>query len=106
MKWDTQYQQKYGITSQQATDLPEGAERHIVELCKRIYRTLDLSGYARIDLRLTPEGEVYLLEANPNPQIARGEEFADSAQAAGVEYGELLNRIVHLGMNYEPLGLA
>src|SRR5690606_31000389 len=57
VKWDTQYQQKYGITSQQATDLPEGAERHIVELCKRIYRTLDLSGYARIDLRLTPEGE-------------------------------------------------
>lgn len=106
VKWDTQYQQKYGITAQQATDLPEGAERQIAELCKRIYRTLDLSGYARIDLRLTPEGEVYLLEANPNPQIARGEEFADSAQAAGMEYGDLLSRIVNLGMHYEPLGLA
>lgn len=106
VKWDREYQQKHGIESRAATDLPEGADKQIVELCKDIYRCLDLSGYARIDLRLTPEGEVYLLEANPNPQIADGEDFADSAAAAGVRYDALLQKIVNLGMNYEPLGLA
>jgi D-alanine-D-alanine ligase len=106
VKWDAAYQQKHGIVSQAATDLPDGAEQHIYDLCRDVYRELDLSGYARIDLRLTPEGQVYLLEANPNPQIARNEDFADSAAAGGVEYGALLQKIVSLGLNYEPLGLA
>ena len=51
---------------------------------KRIYRHLFLSGYARLDYRMTEEGHFYLLEANPNPQIARGEDFADSAAYSGV----------------------
>lgn len=106
VKWDEVYQQKHGIVSQAAADLPQKAEEHIANLCKDIYRSLDLSGYARIDLRLTPDGEVYLLEANPNPQIARGEDFADSAAAGGIEYETLLQKIVTLGLNYEPLGLA
>ncbi len=106
VKWDVAYQQKHGIVSQAATDLPQGADQHIADLCKDIYRSLDLSGYARIDLRLTPQGEVYLLEANPNPQIAKNEDFADSAAAGGVDYGSLLRKIVSQGLYYEPLGLA
>ena len=69
---------------------------------KRIYRTLQLSGYARIDLRLDAEGRVYVLEANPNPQLAYGEDFAESAEHAGIKYGELLQRIVSLGMRWSP----
>ncbi len=80
--------------------------RHISELAREAYRALDLTGYARIDLRLTPQGEVFLIEANPNPQIARNEDFADSAAAAGIDYPTLLQRILTLGMNYQPLGLA
>ena len=61
----------------------EGDE--IQHICKRAYRALELSGYARIDLRLDEAGNVWVLEANPNPQIARGEDFAASAEKVGIE---------------------
>jgi D-alanine-D-alanine ligase len=63
---------------------------------------LQLSGYARIDLRLDPEGRVFVLEANPNPQIAKAEDFAESAAAAGVTYSALLQRILTTGLRWEP----
>jgi len=60
-------------------------------------RLLSLSGYARLDYRLTKDGEFYLLEANPNPQIALNEDFADSAKHSKVSYEELLQKIITLG---------
>jgi D-alanine-D-alanine ligase len=66
--------------------------------------TLSLSGYARIDVRVDAEGKIYVLEANPNPQLAHGEDFADSAEHAGITYHDLLQRIVNLGVEMERLG--
>ena len=106
VKWNEAYRRRHGIRSQRALDLPAAIADRIAELGKDIYRALDLSGYARIDLRLAPDGEIYLLEANPNPQIARGDDFADSARAAGIDYQSLLQRILALGLSYRPLGLA
>jgi D-alanine-D-alanine ligase len=57
---------------------------------------LELDGYARGDYRLTATGELYVLEANPNPEIAESEEFASAALAAGLNYRQLLQRIVSL----------
>jgi D-alanine-D-alanine ligase len=74
----------------------------VQHITRRTYRALDLSGYARIDLRLDAAGGIFVLEANPNPQIARGEDFADSAAAAGIPYGALLQRIVTTGLRWEP----
>jgi len=51
VKWSVKYQKKYGIDSGAATDLPEGKAEGIQHLCKRAFRALELSGYARIDLR-------------------------------------------------------
>jgi D-alanine-D-alanine ligase len=99
MKWDVDYQERTGVTTRAATDLPPGAEKNIANVCKRIYRSLGQTGYARMDLRLTPDGHVYLLESNPNPQLAHAEDFADSAQAAGISYEKLLQRIVNLALN-------
>jgi len=106
VKWDVAYQQRYNITSGPATDLSDDQRSSIFDTCKRIYRLLSLSGYARIDLRLTSSGEVFFLEANPNPQIARGEDFADSAAAAGLNYEALLYKILTLGIGYHPMLLA
>jgi D-alanine-D-alanine ligase len=102
LKWSMLYQKKHGIVSGPAKDLPEALVRQIGSVCKRVYRSLMLSGYARIDLRLTEDGRVYILEANPNPQLAFGEDFAESAEAAGIEYGPLLERILRLGVDWEP----
>ena len=70
-------------------------------IARRTYRVLEQSGYARIDLRLAADGRVYVLEANPNPQIARTEDFADSA---GPRPGlrPLLQRILTTGLRWEP----
>jgi D-alanine-D-alanine ligase len=102
VKWSKAYQEKVGVKTAAAKNLPDELHARITRLCKRIYRTLQLSGYARIDLRLDAEGRVYVLEANPNPQIAYGEDFAESAEHAGITYGELLQRILNLGMRWSP----
>ncbi len=100
VKWDFKYQKKHGIITQAAKDLPPGAETQIARLCKRVYRVLNQSGYSRIDLRMTAEGQVYVLEANPNPNLAYGEDFAESAEACGIKYEPLLQRILNLGLAY------
>jgi D-alanine-D-alanine ligase len=106
VKWSVKYQQKYGIDSGPATELPEAVCDKIQHVCKRAYRALEMSGYARIDLRLDGTGKVWVLEANPNPQIAKGEDFADSAEKAGISYESLLQRIVNLGLRWQPESVA
>lgn len=101
VKWDHKYQEKYGITTEAATNLPEGLEQYLPTLCKRIYRTLSLSGYARLDFRLNKDNQLYVLEANPNPNLAYGEDFAESAETAGLGYEELLQQILNLGFTYQ-----
>jgi len=106
VKWSVKYQKKYGIESGLAKDLaPETADA-IQHLCRRAYRALELSGYARIDLRLGADGRVWILEANPNPQIARGEDFAASADRAGLAYEALLQRLLNLGLRWQPESVA
>jgi len=106
VKWSVKYQKKYGIDSGAAKDLPEEVSGEIQHLCKRAYRALELSGYARIDLRLDDAGNVWVLEANPNPQIAKGEDFAASAEKVGVTYEGVLQRIINLGMRWQPESVA
>ncbi len=101
MKWDLDYQKKYKIKTHRAEGLTPAQEQGIARLCKRIYRVLGLSGYARMDLRLAPDGQVYVLEANPNPDLKYGEDFSESAHSAGVKYPALLQRIVQLGLAYQ-----
>lgn len=100
IKWDTNYQQRIGLKTGAAENLTESDVKRIIHLCKRAYRVLNQSGYARIDLRMTADGRVYVIESNPNPQIAIDEEFAESALMAGVDYESLLTRIIQLGTRY------
>ena len=100
VKWDRAYQQKYGITTREARELPPLLLARIDRMARRIYRALHLSGYARIDFRLRADGSLFVLEANPNPNLEKAEDFAASAQAAGVGYGKLLDRIMRLGVAY------
>jgi D-alanine-D-alanine ligase len=98
VKHDTGYQERRGILHGPAKDLTPDLTARIQRLAKRIYRTLELDGYARIDFRLAADGTPYFLEANPNPEIAESEEFATAARHVGMGYPDLLQRIVALGM--------
>ncbi len=103
VKWDPAYQKKIGLVTQ-AADLGPELTKRIERLSKRIYRLLFLSGYARLDYRLTDDGQLYLLEANPNPNIAHGDDFAESAAHSGIQYDALLQKIISLGFNYNSTG--
>jgi len=102
VKWNAKYQAKVGIATAEAKSLDEAAAARVQHIARRTYRVLEQSGYARVDLRLDAEGRVYVLEANPNPQIARTEDFAASAAAAGIAYPALLQRILTTGLRWEP----
>lgn len=101
LKWNLAYQKKHKITSGPAKSLPDDVRRNIVSTSKHVYRHLELSGYARLDLRLRKDGQIFVMEANPNPQLAYGEDFAESAEKAGMGYGALLERIMALGLRWE-----
>jgi D-alanine-D-alanine ligase len=105
VKWSAKYQKKHGIATNKAADLAD-LEVAIGKMAKRVYRAVELTGYGRIDLRMDAEGRMYVLEANPNPQIAYGEDFAESAHHAGIEYGDLLDRILALGLRWRPEAIA
>jgi D-alanine-D-alanine ligase len=76
--------------------------RRVAHLARRVYRVLGLSGYARLDLRMTDEGRIYVIEANATPDITYDEDFAESAEAAGIPYPKLLERILRLAADYKP----
>ncbi|HEY0940762.1 MAG TPA: hypothetical protein VGE08_11740 [Steroidobacter sp.] len=101
VKWDRRYQKKHGIRTGAAQNLPDGCAAYLDKLSKRIFRSLYLSGYARMDFRMRPDGSVFVLEANCNPNISREEDFATSALAAGIEYPALLEQIIRFGNNYQ-----
>jgi D-alanine-D-alanine ligase len=102
IKWDRKYQEKYGIMTHQALDLSDEQQRQLSNFAKRVYRALHMSGFARMDLRMREDGSIALLEANANPNLTYGEDFAESAAAVGIDYAALLTRIVNLGLGYMP----
>ena len=97
-KWDEEYRKKWGLQNQFADALDPALAKDIAQTCKRIYRLLTIDGYARLDLRVTASGEIYFIEANPNPILAEEEDFAQSAAKAGLAYPQLIERIIRTGL--------
>jgi D-alanine-D-alanine ligase len=104
VKWDERYRERWGIEYQFVRNLPNGTAERIARVCKRIYRLLDINGYGRIDLRLTETGGIFVLEANPNPGIARDEDTALSAMRAGMHYEDFVQRLLLLGLHAHSAG--
>jgi D-alanine-D-alanine ligase len=96
-KWDEEYRKRWGLQNQFAEGLDPAVVRHIEDTCKDIYHLLTIDGYARIDLRMTANNELYFIEANPNPILAADEDFAQSANKAGLTYPQLIERILRIG---------
>jgi D-alanine-D-alanine ligase len=97
VKWSDRYQSRVGVRTEEAS-LEDVESRRVRSLARRVYRILGLSGYARIDFRMGPDGRAFFIEANPNPQLAYGEDFAESAEKAGISYESLLQRILNLAL--------
>lgn len=100
-KWDQAYQKKYDIDTQAATGLSDETTKSLAKICKRVCRALHMSGYARMDLRIADDGQIFVLEANANPNLEYGEDFSESAEAVNISYEALIQRILTLGLSYK-----
>src|SRR5665213_4162071 len=97
-KWNEKYREKWGITNGPAKPLPDRMPEALAQLAKKVYRLLKIRGFGRIDVRLSPKGDVFVIEANPNPSLAEDEDFAQSALNAGVSYDTLIQEILNAAL--------
>jgi D-alanine-D-alanine ligase len=97
-KWDKNYRKKWGIQNRFAKSLPETVLKNLERICKKVYGFLFLRGYARMDIRLAKNDEIYLIEVNPNPFLAKDEDFALSAEKVGIHYDSLVQKILNFGL--------
>lgn len=101
-KWDNAYRKRWGIKNGFAGKLGEGMEARLSDVCKRAYRALNIGSYARFDLRVTATGEIYVIEPNVNPSIAKSDEFAHSADRVGIAYPALIRMVVNQALRRRP----
>lgn len=97
VKLDEAYRKKWAIEFVNA-DLPDALIKRIAAVAKRIYRLLHIRDYGRIDMRLKENGDLYFLEANPNPDLTMGDEVSEAAGHIGITYKNLIKRIVQLAL--------
>jgi D-alanine-D-alanine ligase len=97
-KWDANYRERKGIKNVFARPIAQAAMERIEETCRASFRDLWLHDYGRLDLRLTADGEVWVIEVNANPFISFGHDMANSAEKAGMDYYAFIQRIVDTAM--------
>ena len=98
VKWEKETEAYKVTKSAVAEDLEEETTKLLSDTALSAYRALKLRDYGRIDMRLSKKGEVYVIEANPNPWLFSGAEFAISARKSGRTYPTLIQEIVDLAM--------
>ncbi|HEY3173563.1 MAG TPA: D-alanine--D-alanine ligase [Thermoanaerobaculia bacterium] len=96
VKWDKETEAYKVTKSAIAEDLEESTIKRLSETALSAYSALKLRDYGRVDMRLTKKGEVFVIEANPNPWLASTAEFAIAAKKAGRSYTDLIREIVDL----------
>ncbi|HXV85943.1 MAG TPA: hypothetical protein VD793_04555 [Gemmatimonadales bacterium] len=93
-KWDAGYRERKGVRNIFARPIARATKARLVEICRTAYRALWLRDYARLDVRLAADGEIWVIEANANPFIAYGHDMANAAEKGGLAYGGFIQRIL------------
>jgi D-alanine-D-alanine ligase len=97
-KWDVSHPSYAAVEAQYPASIPAALSRRLKAYATACARIFDLSGYARIDLRLDAAGFPQVLEVNPNPDLSPDAGTARTGQVAGMSYPEFLQNIVRLGL--------
>ena len=101
-KWDMGYRKRRGIRNVFARPLSKVAREGLEQTCFNAYRAFWLRDYARIDVRLTKDNEIWFIEANANPFLSYGHDSAESAHKSGLRYNAFIQRIVDEAMARQP----
>lgn len=94
-KWDEGYRARKGIRNVFARPISQAGRARIEEACRTAFRALWLRDYARLDVRLAADGEVWFIEANANPFISYGHDVANAADKAGMDYYHFIECLVN-----------
>jgi D-alanine-D-alanine ligase len=94
VKWEKDSEAYKATKSAPVEDLDDETTELLANTALAAYRTLKLRDYARIDMRLTGKGDVYVIEANPNPWLSSNSEFFMAAKKSGRSYADMIGEIV------------
>jgi D-alanine-D-alanine ligase len=100
-KWETDSLYFEGTKPVCPAEIDLEEQQHIAETVMTASRLLGCRGYARVDMRLDEEGELNVIEVNPNPDISPGTGAARQAAAAGMTYVQFIEKIVQLALDRE-----
>jgi D-alanine-D-alanine ligase len=98
VKWSVKHRESRGITNRIAKGLPKEVLDQLADVAVKAYQAAGLHDYGRIDVRLAHDHEIYIVEANPNPYLADGEDLAWAAEEGGFEYPQFIERIAEMAL--------
>jgi D-alanine-D-alanine ligase len=98
VKWSVKYRESRGIQNRIAKGLPKDVLDNLAQTAVSAYQAAGLRDYGRIDVRLAHDHEIYIVEANPNPYLADGEDLAWAAEEAGYAYPQFIEKIAEWAM--------
>ncbi len=101
-KWSVRYRESKGIQNAIAQNLSDDVRQRLAEVAVRAYQAAGLRDYGRIDVRLAHDDAIYMVEANPNPYLADGEDLAWAAEEAGHLYPEFIEEIAAMALARGP----
>ncbi|MBT8380273.1 MAG: ATP-grasp domain-containing protein [Ignavibacteria bacterium] len=93
-KWDPHHESYHKTIPKCPAPLPKKIEVRAINTAIKAFRIMGCRGYARVDMRLSKNKNLYVLEVNPNPDLTEGAGFMRSAEHAGMSYGQAIKRIV------------
>ncbi|MGE5807143.1 MAG: D-alanine--D-alanine ligase family protein [Ignavibacteria bacterium] len=95
-KWDPTHESYQKTIPVCPAKLPKQTETAVNEISLKAFKIMGCRDYARVDIRLSDENELYVLEVNPNPDLSQCSGFIRSAAASGLSYSQTLKKIVEL----------
>jgi len=95
-KWDPQHESYHKTIPVCPANLPKAVEKKAKEIAFKAFNVMGCRDYARVDVRLSKDNQLFVLEVNPNPDLTEGAGFMRSADAGGLSYSEVLKRLVNL----------
>jgi D-alanine-D-alanine ligase len=97
-KWDATHPSYAEISPVCPADAPQETTGRLSGIALACARIFGLAGYSRVDFRMNAEGELFVLEVNPNPDISPDAGMSRAARAAGLAYPDLILEILRLGL--------
>jgi D-alanine-D-alanine ligase len=98
VKWSVKHRESRGIQNRVAKNLSKDVMERLADVAVRAYKAAGLRDYGRIDVRLAHDDEIYIVEANPNPYLADGEDLAWAAEEAGHLYPQFIEKIAEMAL--------